>query len=37
MSFNKNTQKSSKSTLGFGNYGRYICSNVYGFAMAGHL
>jgi hypothetical protein len=28
MSFNKNTQKSSKSTLGFGNYGRYICSNV---------
>jgi len=27
MSFNKNTQKSSKSTLGFGNYGRYICSN----------
>jgi len=26
MSFNKNTQKSSKSTLGFGNYGRYICS-----------
>lgn len=30
MSFNKNTQKSSKSTLGFGNYGRYICSNGFG-------